>query len=174
LRRLDRALAVAITVGILLVEPEHPSQAVNVGTTEPSTRSPLAGARAESIRLLDAAVLPPNTERAKKAPVSLVTTGIHGACNKQVDLARFWVVKRASPRRVATFLEHHVPTGMTDGGSGLGTGPEPDTYTFFVFPEGQLASLNELYFTVTALRQNSTAVRADGIGIPHDASCYIN
>jgi hypothetical protein len=167
------ALAAAITVGAALAEHPHPTHTVHVGTTQRSVKLRATGARGEAIRLLDAATLPPKAERVTKAPVTLLTTGIHGSCDRQVDLARFWVVKQESPLSVARFLEHHIPARMTGGGAGLGTDADPDTYTFIVFPKGQLANLNELYFTVTTVGVASAAVRADGIGIPRNASCYI-
>jgi hypothetical protein len=118
--------------------------------------------------------VPPNADRAKKAPVALLAVGIRSACTRQVDLARFWIVRQESPRRVARFLEHHIPAGLT-GASGLGTDPDPDpdTYTFFVYPKGEVANLNELFFTITAVGTNSTGIRADGIGSPLKAGCYI-
>jgi hypothetical protein len=64
---------------------------------------------------------------------------------------------------------------MTDRGSGLGSTPSvPDTYTYFVTPDGEKNNFNEPWFTVTALGATASAVRADAIAIPHDATCLVS
>jgi hypothetical protein len=126
-------------------------------------------------RLLDAAVLPRGAVQVPALPGQVFAQpSEEPACDPLTDAVRYWTVP-GGPAQAAAFLQTHAPAGLTNDGTGslLSTSSgETVSYDVTDAPPGRgFGSPAGLDFTVAALPDGMTGIRADAELVPANANC---
>lgn len=170
-----RAGLVLATVALLaacgsVAAPVASGPHVHPGGTQLAARGgPPAGSRAEAVTLarllLSRLRLPSGARRLPSAPVppSLRSPSLRGGAANQVDLHQIYKLRQPMDA-VAAVLTARVPTGMSQAGTGKGTGPSGVTsmevsYTPRSVPAG--IYMAQLVLTVVPAGSGGSMARAD-------------
>jgi hypothetical protein len=135
--------------------------------------APKAASNSPAQEMLDAVVVPAGAQQVSTLPGGVFSQPFEQpGCSPLIDNAREWELG-GEPQNVAAFLVAHPPPGIPNTSRGwAGNGGVTTSYDVADTPSGpDWTSNDQLAFTIAALGDGRTGIRADAEVVPAGAIC---